>query len=158
MKLRPSVLLVALAVSSCNRTPPDLQAVVDAANALGGREKILAIKTLTIEGEGSAPNVGQNTMPDSDLPVWKVTEFKRVIDPGQGRMRVQQLRTAQFLFANSPIQRQDMGLDRRRGLQRRHGRHGSTGAAQKPRATATSRCCTTRSRSCVPRSISRARR
>ena len=111
MKLRPSVLLVALAVSSCNRTPPELQAVVDAANALGGREKILAIKTLTIEGEGSAPNAGQNTMPDSDLPVWKVTEFKRVIDPGKGRMRVQQLRTAQFLFANSPTQRQDMGLD-----------------------------------------------
>ena len=111
MKLRPSILLMALAVSSCNRTPPELQAIVDAANALGGREKILAIKTLTIEGEGSAPNVGQNTMPDSDLPVWKVTEFKRVIDPGNGRMRVQQLRTAQFLFANSPTQRQDMGLD-----------------------------------------------
>ncbi len=111
MKLRPYVLLVALAVSSCNRTPPELQAVVDAANALGGREKILAIKTLTIEGEGSAPNAGQNTMPDGDLPVWQVTEFKRVIDPGNGRMRVQQLRTAQFLFANSPIQRQDMGLD-----------------------------------------------
>ncbi len=111
MKLRPSILLVALAVSSCNRTPPELQAIVDAANALGGREKILAIKTLTIEGEGSAPNAGQNTMPDSDLPVWKVTEFKRVIDPGNGRMRVQQLRTAQFLFANSPTQRLDQGLD-----------------------------------------------
>jgi hypothetical protein len=111
MKLRPYVLLLALAVSSCNRTPPELQAVVDAANALGGREKILAIKTLTIAGEGSAPQAGQNTMPDSELPAWKVTEFKRVIDPGKGRMRVQQLRTAQFLFANSPIQRQDQGLD-----------------------------------------------
>jgi hypothetical protein len=111
MNLRPSVLLVALAVSSCSRTPPELQAIVDAADALGGREKILAIKTLTIEGEGSAPNAGQNTMPDGELPVWKVTEFKRVIDPGNGRMRVQQLRTAQFLFANSPTQRQDQGLD-----------------------------------------------
>ena len=111
MKLRPYVLLVVLAASSCNRTPPELQVIVDAANALGGREKILAIKTLTIEGEGSAPQAGQNTTPDSELPAWKVTEFKRTIDPGNGRMRVQQLRTAQFLFANSPIQRQDAGLD-----------------------------------------------
>jgi hypothetical protein len=78
---------------------------------LGGRQRILAIKTLTVEGEGSSPNVGQNTMPDGDLPVWKVTEFKRTIDFAGGRMRTQQLRTAQFLFANANTQRQDQGLD-----------------------------------------------
>jgi hypothetical protein len=111
MKSSLLTLLIALAVSSCARTPPALQAVVDAANALGGREKILAIKTLTIEGEGAAPNVGQNTMPDGELPVWKVTEFKRTIDLANGRMRVQQLRTAQFLFANANTQRQDQGLE-----------------------------------------------
>ena len=111
MRHRPWVLLAALAVGSCNRTPPELQAVVDAAGALGGREKLLAIKTLTIEGEGSAPNAGQNTMPDSELPVWKVTEFKRTLDLPNGRMRVQQAREAQFLFANSNTQRLDQGLD-----------------------------------------------
>ncbi len=104
-------ILAALVVSSCSRTPPDLQAVVDAANALGGRERILGIKTLTIEGEGASPNVGQNTMPDGDLPVWKVTEFKRTIDLANRRMRTQQLRTAQFLFAGSNTQRQDQGVD-----------------------------------------------
>jgi Metallo-beta-lactamase superfamily len=111
MKHSSWILLGALTVSSCNRTAPDLQAVVDAANALGGREKILSIKTLTIEGEGSAPNVGQNTMPDSELPVWKVTEFKRTVDFANSRMRVRQLRTAQFLFAGPNTQRQDQGLD-----------------------------------------------
>jgi hypothetical protein len=105
------VILVALAVGSCNRTPPDLQAVVDAANALGGREKILSLKTLTIEGDGSAPNVGQNTMPDSELPVWRVTGFKRSIDFPNRRMRVQQTRTAQFLFAGPNTQKVDQGLD-----------------------------------------------
>jgi hypothetical protein len=105
------VVLAALALCSCNRTPPEVQAIVDAANALGGRERLLAIKTLTIEGEGSAPNAGQNTMPDSELPVWKVTEFKRTIDLPNNRMRVRQVRTAQFLYANSPVQRQDQGLD-----------------------------------------------
>jgi hypothetical protein len=103
--------LAALVVSSCTRTPPELQAVVDAANALGGREKILALKTMTIEGEGASPNVGQNTMPDGELPIWKVTEFKRTIDLANSRMRTQQLRTAQFLFAGSNTQRQDQGLD-----------------------------------------------
>ena len=111
MKHSLLTILTALVVSSCTRTPPALQAVIDAANALGGRDKILAIKTLTIEGEGAAPNVGQNTMPDGELPVWKVTEFKRTIDLANGRMRMQQLRTAQFLFANANTQRQDQGLD-----------------------------------------------
>ena len=111
MKLSLGILLVALAAGSCTRTSPERQAVVDAANALGGRDRILAIKTLSIEGEGAAPNVGQNTMPDGELPVWKVTEFKRTIDFTGGRMRTQQLRTAQFLFAGANTQRQDQGID-----------------------------------------------
>jgi metallo-beta-lactamase superfamily protein len=115
MKNTPRV-LVAVAVcacvaSSCSRTPPELQAVVDAADAMGGRQKIVAVKTLTIEGEADAPNVGQNKTPDGELPNWKVTEFKRTIDLEHHRMRVQQLRTAQFLFANSNTQRQGQGLD-----------------------------------------------
>jgi hypothetical protein len=111
MKRIPWVFAIALAVSSCNRTPPERQAVVDAANALGGSEKILALRTLTMEGEGSAANIGQNTMPDSELPVWKATEFRRFIDFPNNRMRVQQTRTAQFLFAGANTQQIDQGLD-----------------------------------------------
>lgn len=113
MKNRLCLLLTALAVaaSGCARTPPELQAVTDAADALGGRQRILDVKTLTIDGEGPAPNVGQNTMPDSELPVWKVTEFTRTIDLQNHRMRMQQFRTAQFLFANANTQRQNQGLD-----------------------------------------------
>ena len=96
---------------SCNRTPPELRAVVDAAEAMGGRQRIVTVKTLTIEGEADAPNVGQNKTPDGELPNWKVTEFKRTMDLEHHRMRVEQLRTAQFLFANSNTQRQAQGLD-----------------------------------------------
>ena len=98
-------------VAACNRTSPERQAILDAADAMGGRDKLAAIKTLTIQGEGDAPNVGQNTMPDSELPNWKVTELKRTIDLKNHRMRVEQLRTAQFLFANANTQRQSQGLD-----------------------------------------------
>ncbi len=99
------------AAASCTQAPPERRLIDEAADALGGRQKVLAVKTLTIEGEGPAPNVGQNTMPDGELPVWKVTEFKRVIDLLNYRMRTTQLRTAQFLFANANTQRQDQGLD-----------------------------------------------
>jgi len=114
MKNRLFVLVVSVAAvtaAACQRTPPELQAVVDAAEAMGGRQKVLEAKTLTIEGEGNAPNVGQNTMPDGELPNWKVTEFTRTIDLANHRMRMQQLRAAQFLFANANTQRQHQGLD-----------------------------------------------
>ena len=104
--------LCANLISGCHRSAtPERQAIEDVANAMGGRERILAVKTLTVEGDGDSPNVGQNTTPDSELPDWKVTEFKRVIDLEHQRMRVQQVRTAQFLFAGPNTQRQAVGLD-----------------------------------------------
>src|SRR6185436_7031629 len=113
MKKISSLVVVAVAVLSgaCAKESPERQAILDAADAMGGRQKILAVKTLTIEGEGDAPNVGQNTMPDSELPNWKVTGLKRTIDLKNHRMRMQQVRTAQFLFANANTQTQSQGLD-----------------------------------------------
>src|SRR5690349_2273586 len=90
--------------SACTQSP-ELKAIRAAAEALGGRDRIRAIKTLVIEGEGSAPNLGQNVLPDGELPVWKVTGYRRIIDPAAARMRVEQVRTAQFLFAGDTVQR-----------------------------------------------------
>ncbi len=109
--LRLSLTVLIAGAAACSRTPPERQAILDAADALGGRQKVLDVKTLTIEGEGDAPNVGQNTMPDGELPNWKVTGFKRTIDLANHRMRTEQVRTAQFLFANANTQRQNQGLD-----------------------------------------------
>src|SRR5438552_3875844 len=104
-------LTVVMASVACGGASKERQVVLDAADAMGGRQKIAAVKTLSIEGEGEAPNVGQNTMPDGALPIWKVTEFERTIDLVHHRMRMQQVRTAQFLFANANTQRQAQGLD-----------------------------------------------
>ena len=60
---------VAVLSVGCAQVPPEMQVVDDAAAALGGRDRIQSVKTLIIEGEGPAPNVGQNRMPDSELPV-----------------------------------------------------------------------------------------
>jgi hypothetical protein len=103
--------LVALVFVACAPPTPEQQVIDDAAAALGGASKIKSLKALTIQGTGTAPNAGQNRMPDDDLPVWKVSEFTRTIDLGNSRMRAQQVREAQFLFAGDLVQRQTQGLD-----------------------------------------------
>ncbi|HEY3824385.1 MAG TPA: hypothetical protein VGL82_07485 [Bryobacteraceae bacterium] len=102
--------LAAVFLCGCSRNP-ELKAVREAADALGGKEKVLAVKTLTIEGEGENSNLGQNVTPDAPLTVWKVTEFKRTIDVENGRMHAVQVRTAQFPFALDTTTRQNAALD-----------------------------------------------
>src|SRR5262249_3850608 len=93
------------------RGSPERRIIDDAAQALGGKEQILALKTLTIEGEASDTNLGQNVTPEGDLPVWKVSEYKQTIDAGGTRMRIRQMRSAQFLFALATVQKQDQGFE-----------------------------------------------
>jgi hypothetical protein len=94
MKNVLAVLVGTFITAGCAGTSPQMQVIRDAAEALGGQAPIERIKTLVIEGEGIAPNLGQNLTPDTDLPVWKVTEFSRAIDPSKARMRVKQVREA----------------------------------------------------------------
>jgi hypothetical protein len=111
MRLGIGTILAAALFSGACAQSPEMKVIRAAAGAMGGKDRIQAVKTLVIEGEGPAPNLGQNVTPDGDLPVWMVTEFKRTIDFANGRMRTQQLRTAQFLFALATVQRQNQGLD-----------------------------------------------
>lgn len=111
MKQAVCVFVTSLSLAACATTPPEVRLVNDAADALGGKDRVLAVKSIVLEGEGEAPNLGQNITPEAELPVWKATDYRRTIDPANGRMRVTQTRTAQFLFANSPVQKQDQGLD-----------------------------------------------
>jgi len=90
---------------------PERTVVTRAAEALGGKDKVLAVKTLVIEGSGINPNVGQNPLPDSPLLNWNVPEFKRSLDLANGRMRVEQHRIAGFDFALATDVHQNMGLD-----------------------------------------------
>jgi len=114
---RIAVCLVTICfVAACAPTPPERKIIDDAAAALGGADTIRALKTLTIEGSGTAPNAGQNRLPTDELPVWKVAEYTRAIDLGSisltgGRTRVRQRREAQFLFAGATTQQQMQGLD-----------------------------------------------
>jgi hypothetical protein len=100
-----------LFLAACGSTPAERRIVDEAAAALGGADRLRALKTITIEGSAIAPNAGQNRMPDDELPVWKVTEYSRAIDLVNSRTRVRQRREAQFLFAGATTQQQTQGLD-----------------------------------------------
>jgi hypothetical protein len=111
MSYRLAFTFLAALVAGCSAAPPERKIVDDAAAALGGAARIQALKAIQIDGSGSAPNAGQNRMPDDELPVWKVTEHTRAIDLANGRTRVRQLREAQFQFAGATVQRLSQGMD-----------------------------------------------
>lgn len=106
------MLVVGLAVG-CAQTPPEMQVVNDAAEAVGGRDRIMAVNTLVLEGTGSQRNLGQNRTPDADLPLFQVTQFKRTIDLANGRARQEITRQAVVPAGLPPPdpQRQNFGVD-----------------------------------------------
>jgi glyoxylase-like metal-dependent hydrolase (beta-lactamase superfamily II) len=77
--------------------------VVRAADALGGQTRILAIKTLTIEGYGQLAyqNGGGNITSSLDAPQkWiDVSDYVRVVDMEHGRSRLRQRQVNGFVFA-----------------------------------------------------------
>jgi Metallo-beta-lactamase superfamily len=88
-----------------------MQLVASAADALGGKNRIQAVRSLIMQGSGRQPNIGQNLTPDAPLPDWAVSEFKRTIDLANGRMRVEQHRVARFPFAMANDVRQNLVID-----------------------------------------------
>jgi hypothetical protein len=88
-----------------------MKAIDSAAEALGGKQKILAVKTLVMEGSGIAQNIGQNPFPEGPLPTWWVPEFRRTIDVAKHRARTEQHRIGMFPFALPTDQHQTQTTD-----------------------------------------------
>ena len=86
------------------------QVVEDAVTALGGRARILAVRTLTIEGYGKNPNIGQAMTPEAEPLFWMLPDYKRSIDLENGRMELSFTRRPAFpaVFDNA---RQAQRLD-----------------------------------------------
>jgi glyoxylase-like metal-dependent hydrolase (beta-lactamase superfamily II) len=92
---------------------PERQLVTRAADALGGRERLLAARTLQITGDGELAyfNGGGNITGDPAAPQkWqKVLEYTRTIDLEHSRSRVEQRLKMDFVFASTIGQ---LGLNR----------------------------------------------
>src|SRR5678816_1669239 len=77
------------------------QIVADAAAALGGRERILAVKTLVVQGGGHDLNVGQSLRYDElglQSDVWQIRDYKRMYDLANGRARFEVVRASQYPY------------------------------------------------------------
>jgi hypothetical protein len=107
----PLALLTLILAQACSSRPPEQQLVADAAQALGGRSAIEGVQSLRIEGGGTAYLLGQNLVPDADLPTYEVTGYARTIDLAAERTATRQTRTAQFLFAGNTVTTPHVGLD-----------------------------------------------
>jgi glyoxylase-like metal-dependent hydrolase (beta-lactamase superfamily II) len=108
----PIVLLTALVVGACSPAPPEQQFINDAMAAIGGRSRVEAVKTLTIEGEGVNYNLGQDMKPEASGQQFAVTNYTRQIDVAGGRQRIEQTRTPKFAYFQGPQpQTQIQGLD-----------------------------------------------
>ena len=120
MSKRLVVLSLAVAISTAlairlagQAASPERQLVRRAADALGGRDRLMALKTLQIVGYGELAyfNGGGNITGDPDAPQkWqKVLEYTRTIDFEHWRTRVQQRLKMDFVFASTVGQ---LGLNR----------------------------------------------
>lgn len=111
MRLRYLVFLSAI-LASCASPTPEQQVVNAAAEALGGRDRLLAINTLTLEGEGTVWNVGQDMTMEATGQTFAITGYRRAMDLAGGRMRIEQTRTPNFLyFQGQAPQKQVFGVD-----------------------------------------------
>ncbi len=98
------VLMTWYAAVSLGQTTRTAAGVIDgAAEALGGRQRILALKSIKIEGYGQLAyqNGGGNisTSPDAPQKWVNVPEYEKIIDLEHGRMRVRQRQHNAFVFA-----------------------------------------------------------
>jgi hypothetical protein len=103
-------LLLAISAIACGQSTAR-KAIDSAAGALGGKDRLLAIQTLSIEGSGSVYNIGQNPFPEGPLPTWWVAEFRRSVDLAHHRARTEQHRIGMFPFALPTDVRQNQSLD-----------------------------------------------
>jgi glyoxylase-like metal-dependent hydrolase (beta-lactamase superfamily II) len=99
-------------VAGCDRPTPEVQLARDAAAALGGAERLLAVKTLILEGVGTQYNLGQDLVPGASGQTFTVSQYQRAVDFQSGRARTELTRTPNFAyFLGTAPQRQIQGVD-----------------------------------------------
>ena len=113
--------------------------------ALGGRSRVEAAKTLTIEGEGVNYNLGQDMKPEAATQQFAISDYKRQIDIANGRQRVEQTRTPKFAYFQGPQpQTQIQGTRWRGGVQRQSRRASRSRLRRSPKPIAVTTSITIR--------------
>ena len=149
-------MLAAVFLTACAQPTPEQQIVDDAAAALGGRDRILAVKTLVIEGEGINGNLGQDMTPEATGQSFTLTGYKRSMDVAGGRARDRADAHAELRLLPGPGAA-EAGAGHRRRRRRTTSRRTAPRRARRMRSRAIGArsSTTTRSRSFARRSIRR---
>lgn len=101
-----------LASAACAPRPPEEQFVDDLATALGGRDRVMAARVWSAEGEGTQYNLGQDMRPGAATQTFSVAGYTRQVDLGALRVSVSMVRTPNFpYFQGQAPQRQAFGID-----------------------------------------------
>ena len=87
-------------VYGCAPPPPEMQLIIDAAEAMGGERPLSELESLLIEGDGRQYRLGQNTSPTNPLPYFSIDSYVREIDLVNDRWRVVERRTSSYLTGN----------------------------------------------------------
>jgi len=107
-----SIIVATMLTAACTQATPEQQIVNDAAAALGGRDRIMAVKTLVIEGTGTNGNLGQDMTMDATGQQFQLSDYKRSIDAAGARAKTEQTRTPNFAyFQGQQPQKQVLGID-----------------------------------------------
>ena len=105
---------------ACTQLTPEMQVVHDAAEAIGGDDRISEAQSLSLEGEGRQYRLGQGFAPDNkaltcnsgNCPYWEIDNYRLDLDLQSVRWRITQERTSFFLTQSPALrQEQSFGLD-----------------------------------------------
>lgn len=97
LKYGQPVLLV-LMLAACAKPPVSVeqQFIEDVATALGGRNAIEAVDTLTMDAAGRMLNLGQDLTPESATMEFDISDYRLTADLANGRSRTELTRTPLF--------------------------------------------------------------
>jgi glyoxylase-like metal-dependent hydrolase (beta-lactamase superfamily II) len=102
--------IIALALALPAALAAQSPALDAAAAALGGKDRILAVRTLVLEGTGTQLNFGQNLTPTTETQ-FEMTAYRAAFDYANRRHLVDITREPRFTTGNTAAQRIRLGLD-----------------------------------------------
>src|SRR5258706_5665654 len=86
MKTSCLAIFAATTLAACAQLPPEQQILNDAADALGGRPRGLAVKTLVIDGAGLNGDLGHDMTADTTRQAVILSRHQSAIDVGAARI------------------------------------------------------------------------
>ncbi|MGH7678810.1 MAG: MBL fold metallo-hydrolase [Gemmatimonadaceae bacterium] len=102
--------LVAVCLSATALEAQGSPALDAAARTMGGKDRLVAVRTMVLEGTGQQLNFGQNVTPSAQT-MFEVTAWKRSFDFANRRWFMDLTRVPKFTTGNMNPQRQRSGLD-----------------------------------------------